>query len=131
MYTGGWSDFAEMKAHAFRRHKEQYRMQKKRNVIVCLNLSVSKVWVIRVKARVAPDHDKLTSNFKKERAVRKFDGAATALQEREKRLMLSSAHSSVRHLILFSKQIRIRTRVFHSKNWSLAIPREHQKRSLS
>lgn len=50
------------------------------------SIDQKKDWVIRVKARVAPDNDKLTSNFKKERAVRKFDGAATALQGREKRL---------------------------------------------
>ncbi len=86
MYTGGWSDFAEMKAHAFRRHKEQYRMQEAERDRLFESIGEKKEWVIRVKARVAPDHDKLTSNFKKERAVRKFDGAATALQEREKRL---------------------------------------------
>src|SRR3990167_6703171 len=27
MYTGGWSAFAEMKAHAIRKHKEEYRAQ--------------------------------------------------------------------------------------------------------
>ncbi len=86
MYTGGWSEFAEMKAHAFRRHKEQYRMQEAERERLFESIDEKKEWVVRVKARVAPDHDKLTSNFKKERAVRKFDGAATALQGREKRL---------------------------------------------
>ncbi len=86
MYTGGWSEYAEMKAHAFRRHKEQYRMQEAERERLFESIDEKKEWVVRVKARVAPDHDKLTSNFKKERAVRKFDGAATALQGREKRL---------------------------------------------
>ena len=86
MYTGGWSEFAEMKAHAFRRHKEQYRMQEAERDRLFESIAEKKEWVVRVKARVAPDHDKLTSNFKKERAVRKFDASATALQGREKRL---------------------------------------------
>lgn len=86
MYTGGWSEFAEMKAHAFRRHKEQYRMQEAERERLFESIDEKKEWVVRVKARKAPDHDKMTANFKKERAVRKFDGAATALQGREKRL---------------------------------------------
>lgn len=86
MYTGGWSEYAEMKAHAFRRHKEQYRMQEAERERLFESIDEKKEWVIRVKSRKAPDNDKQTSNFKKERAVRKFDGAATALQGREKRL---------------------------------------------
>lgn len=86
MYTGGWSEYAEMKAHAFRRHKEQYRMQEAERERLFESIDEKKEWVIRVKERKTPDHDKLTANFKKERAVRKFDGAATALQGREKRL---------------------------------------------
>ncbi|MBP9697975.1 MAG: ABC-F family ATP-binding cassette domain-containing protein, partial [Candidatus Moranbacteria bacterium] len=86
MYTGGWSEFAEMKAHAFRRHKEQYRMQEAERERLFESIDEKKEWVVRVKERKTPDHDKLTANFKKERAIRKFDGAATALQGREKRL---------------------------------------------
>jgi ATP-binding cassette, subfamily F, member 3 len=86
MYTGGWSEYAEMKAHAFRRHKEQYRMQEAERERLFESIEEKKEWVVRVKERKAPDNDKFTSNFKKERAVRKFDGAATALQGREKRL---------------------------------------------
>lgn len=86
MYTGGWSEYAEMKAHAFRRHKEQYRMQEAERERLFESIDEKKEWVVRVKERKTPDHDKLTANFKKERAVRKFDGAATALQGREKRL---------------------------------------------
>lgn len=86
MYTGGWSEYAEMKAHAHRRHKEQYRMQEAERERLFESIDQKKEWVVRVKERKAPDNDKFTSNFKKERAVRKFDGAATALQGREKRL---------------------------------------------
>jgi len=86
MYTGGWSEFAEMKAHAFRRHKEQYRMQEDERHRLHVSMEQKKDWVERVKDRVAPDNDKLTSNFKKERATRKFDASAKALEGREKRL---------------------------------------------
>ncbi len=86
MYTGGWSEYAEMKAHAFRRHKEQYRMQEAERERLFESIDEKKEWVVRVKERKTPDHDKLTANFKKERAIRKFDSAATALQGREKRL---------------------------------------------
>ncbi len=86
MYTGGWSEFAEMKAHAFRRHKEKYRMQEEERQRLFESIDQKKEWVIRVKEKVAPDNDKFTSNFKKERAARKFDASATALQGREKRL---------------------------------------------
>jgi len=86
MYTGGWSEFAEMKAHAFRKHKELYRMQEDERHRLRESIDEKKGWVERVKESVAPDHDKLTSNYKKERAIRKFDGSAKALQGREKRL---------------------------------------------
>lgn len=86
MYTGGWSDYAEMKAHAHRRHKEQYRMQEEERVRIKESIAEKKEWVIRVKEKVAPDNDKFTSNYKKERAARKFDASAKALEGREKRL---------------------------------------------
>ncbi len=86
MYTGGWSEFAEMKAHAFRRHKEQYRMQEEERDRLFESIAEKKEWVIRVQEREAPDHDKFTSNYKKERATRKFDASAKALEGREKRL---------------------------------------------
>ncbi|MDP2838197.1 MAG: ABC-F family ATP-binding cassette domain-containing protein [Candidatus Moranbacteria bacterium] len=86
MYSGGWSEFAEMKAHASRRHKEQYRIQEEERERLHVSMEQKKDWVERVKARVAPDNDKLTSNFKKERATRKFDASAKALEGREKRL---------------------------------------------
>jgi ATPase subunit of ABC transporter with duplicated ATPase domains len=86
MYTGGWSEFAEMKAHAHRRHKEQYRMQQEERDRLFESKEQKMDWVERVKNRKAPDHDKLTSNFKKERATKKFTNSAKALEGREKRL---------------------------------------------
>ncbi len=86
MYTGGWSEFAEMKAHAFRKHKEQYRMQEEERSRLRDSMAEKKEWVIRVQEKAAPDNDKFTSNYKKERATRKFDASAKALEGREKRM---------------------------------------------
>ena len=86
MYTGGWSEFAEMKAHALRSHKEEYRMQEEERQRLLMSKEEKMAWIERVKNSVAPDHDKLTSNFKKERATRKFTASAKALEGREKRL---------------------------------------------
>ncbi|MFZ2299911.1 MAG: ABC-F family ATP-binding cassette domain-containing protein [Candidatus Moraniibacteriota bacterium] len=86
MYTGGWSTFAEMKAHAIRKHKEQYRMQEEERERLLVSIGQKMDWVARVKGRKAPDHDKLASNFKKERATKKFTTSAKAMEERQKRL---------------------------------------------
>ena len=86
MYTGGWSAFAEMKAHSIRKHKEQYRAQEEERGRLLLSIGQKMDWVERVKGKRAPDHDKLSSNFKKERATKKFTMSAKALEERQKRL---------------------------------------------
>jgi ATPase subunit of ABC transporter with duplicated ATPase domains len=60
---------------------------KRKNVRVCCSpWNEKKEWVEKVKKSVAPDHDKLVSNYKKERAAKKFDASAKALEGREKRL---------------------------------------------
>ncbi len=86
MYTGGWSAFAEMKARSIRKHKEQYRAQEEERGRLLLSIGQKMDWVERVKGKRAPDHDKLSSNFKKERATKKFTMSAKALEERQKRL---------------------------------------------
>lgn len=86
MYTGGWSAFAEMKAHAIRKHREEYRVQEDERHRLIVSVGQKMDWVERVKNRKAPDKDKMSSNFKKERATRKFTGAAKALEERQRRL---------------------------------------------
>ncbi len=86
MYTGGWTEYAGMKAHAHRRHKEQYRMQQEERDRLYESKEQKMDWVERVKNKKAPDHDKFTSNYKKERATKKFTNSAKALEGREKRL---------------------------------------------
>lgn len=86
MYTGGWSDFAEMKAHAIRQHKEAYRMQEEERSRLLSSMEQKREWVERTKESIAPDRDKLTSNYKKERAAKKFSTSAKVLEDREKRL---------------------------------------------
>ncbi|MEK9151288.1 MAG: ABC-F family ATP-binding cassette domain-containing protein [Patescibacteria group bacterium] len=86
MYTGGWSTFAEMKAHLIRKHKEQYRMQEEERERLLVSAGQKMDWVERVRGRKAPDHDKLASHFKKERATKKFTMSAKVMEERQKRL---------------------------------------------
>ena len=86
MYTGGWSEFAEMRAHAIRSQMEAYRMEAEERQRLYVSIDEKKAWVERVKESVAPDHDKLTSNYKKERAIKKFDASAKSMESREKKL---------------------------------------------
>lgn len=86
MYTGGFSDFAEMKAHQSRRHKELYRAQEEERERLRASIDEKKEWAKIVWTRPAPDRDKLTANYKRERAAKKFDNSAKALEERQRRL---------------------------------------------
>ncbi len=86
VYTGGWSDYAEMKSHSIRRQKELYRMQEEERERISVSIEEKLEWARRVKEEKAPDNDKLTSNYKKERAAKKFTNSAKALGGREKRL---------------------------------------------
>lgn len=86
MYTGNWSSFAEMKAHAIRQHKEKYRVQEEERARLIVSVDQKMDWIERVREKQAPDKDKMTSNFKKERATRKFTASAKALEGRQKRL---------------------------------------------
>lgn len=86
MYGGGWSEFAEMKAHMIRKRKEEYRAQEEERERLLVSIDQKMDWVERVKNKKAPDHDTLSSNFKKERAERKFTMSAKALEGRQKRL---------------------------------------------
>lgn len=86
LYNGNWSVYAETKAHRFRRAKELYGAQERERERVT-NSSAEKIqWVEATKKKKAPDRDKLASNYKKERAIKKFTGAAKALEGRLDRL---------------------------------------------
>lgn len=86
MYAGGWSVFAEMKAHIVRKHKEEYRAQEMERERLIVSSDQKMDWVERINTRKAPDHDKFSEHFKKERAERKFTASAKVLDERQKRL---------------------------------------------
>jgi ATPase subunit of ABC transporter with duplicated ATPase domains len=86
MYAGGWSVFAEMKAHQTRKHQEEYRAQEMERERLIISSDQKMDWVERINTRKAPDHDKFSEHFKKERAERKFTAAAKVLDERRKRL---------------------------------------------
>lgn len=86
VYAGGWSEFAEMKAHAHRKQKELYRMQEEERERLRASQEEKKGWVERTHASLAPDRDKLAAHYKKERAIKKFSQSMKALEGREKRL---------------------------------------------
>lgn len=86
MYTGGWSAFAEMKAHITRKHKEEYRAQEEERERILISVNQKMDWAEQVMEKTAPDHDKFSEHFKKERAERKFTASAQVLKKRGKRL---------------------------------------------
>ena len=104
MYTGGWSVFAEMKARAIRKNKEQYRMQEEEQVRLSLSVEQKMNRVEYIQARKAPDHDKYNAHAKKERATKKLTTAAKALEERQKRLRVIE-RPLVRNPLVMSFQI--------------------------
>lgn len=86
MTKGNWSTVTEVRAHALRRAKEQYREQETEKERLEASSTEKLNWVEHTKKKRAPDRDKLTSNYKKERAIKKFTGASKALDNRRKRL---------------------------------------------
>ncbi len=86
MTKGNWSTVAAVRAHALRRAKEQYREQEAEKERLDASSQEKLVWVERTKKKKGPDRDKLTSNYKKERAIKKFTQSSKALEGRRARL---------------------------------------------
>lgn len=86
MMNGNWSTAAEVRAHALRRAKEQYRGQEAERERLETSSTEKLEWVKHTKAKRGPDRDKLAANYKKERAIKKFTGASKALSARRERL---------------------------------------------
>ncbi len=86
LYNGNWSVYADTKAHAFRRAKELFSAQERERERVVASAAEKIQWVNKTKKKRGPDRDKLATNYKKERAIRKFTGSAKALEGRLERL---------------------------------------------
>lgn len=86
IFTGNYSQYAETKEHARRRHKEQYRLQEEERSRLTDSKLEKKAWAERVWDKPKRDSDKLVDHFKKERASKKFNSSARALEGREKRM---------------------------------------------
>lgn len=86
LYNGNWSTYAETKAHHFRRAKELYSAQERERDRVVTSAAEKIHWADETKKKRGPDRDKLASNYKKERAIKKFTGSAKALEGRLDRL---------------------------------------------
>ncbi len=86
MQKGNWSTAAEVRAHTHRRAKEKYREQETEKERLDASSQEKLIWVERTKKKRGPDRDKRTSNYKKERAIKKFTGSSKALSARRDRL---------------------------------------------
>lgn len=86
IYNGNWSTYAETKAHLFRRAKELYSAEQRERDRVVSSAAEKIHWAEETKKKKGPDRDKLASNYKKERAIKKFTGSAKALEGRLDRL---------------------------------------------
>lgn len=86
IYNGNWSVYAETKAHLFRRAKELYGAEQRERDRVVTSAAEKIHWAEETKKKRGPDRDKLASNYKKERAIKKFTGSAKALEGRLDRL---------------------------------------------
>lgn len=85
-YAGGYSAYAEQKAHKLRRHRELWREQEEEKKRLDASQEQKHDWVERIKDLKAPDSDKMAAHFKRERATKKFHASAKAIVSRMKRL---------------------------------------------
>lgn len=85
-YTGGWTEYAELKKHQLRRQKELWREQEAERMRLENSEDQKRAWVERIKDLKAPDSDKMAAHFKRERATKKFNASAKSIVSRLKRL---------------------------------------------
>lgn len=85
-YTGGYSEYLEIKAHALRRQKELYREQEEERGRLGDSQTEKEDWVERVKKSRKRDNAKMADHFKRERATKKFHAAAKSIETRMKKL---------------------------------------------
>lgn len=85
-FTGGWTEYSELKRHQLRRHQELWREQESERKRLDESQEQKRAWVERIKDLKAPDSDKMAAHFKRERATKKFHASAKAIVSRIKRL---------------------------------------------
>ena len=109
MQKGNWSTAAFVRAHALRRAKEKYRGQETEKERLDVSSQEKLLWVERTKKKRGPDRDKLTSNYKKERAIKKFTGSSKALSARRDRLTVYEKPFERTPLVFsFSRETKLR-----------------------
>ncbi len=86
LYTGGWTDYAEMKAYQIRKHKEAYRAQEEEKARVLESSIEKKAWAKIGAEMKMPDKDRMSQGYHRDRSERKLGTQARTLEDRAKRM---------------------------------------------
>lgn len=86
LFTGGWTEYAEMKAHQIRQHKEAYRAQEKEKTRVFESSLEKKEWAKIGAEMKMPDKDRMSQGYHRDRSERKLGTQARTLEKRAKRM---------------------------------------------
>ncbi len=86
LYTGGWTDYAEMKAYQIRKHKEAYRNQEEEKARVLESSLEKKAWAKIGAEMKMPDKDRMSQGYHRDRSERKLGTQAKTLEDRAKRM---------------------------------------------
>lgn len=86
LYTGGWTDYAEMKAYQIRKHKEAYRNQEEEKTRVLESSLEKKAWAKIGAEMKMPDKDRMSQGYHRDRSERKLGTQAKTLEDRANRM---------------------------------------------
>lgn len=86
LYSGGWTEYAEMKAYQIRKHKEAYRSQEEEKSRVLQSSLEKKEWAKIGGEMKMPDKDRMSQGYHRDRSERKLGTQAKTLEDRAKRL---------------------------------------------
>ena len=86
LYTGGWTDYAEMKAYQIRKHKEAYRDQEVEKARVLESSIEKKAWAKIGAEMKMPDKDRMSQGYHRDRSERKLGTQAKTLEDRANRM---------------------------------------------
>ena len=86
LYTGGWTEYAAMKAHQVRKYLEAYRAQEAEKARVLESSEEKREWADIGAKQVMPDNDHMSQGYHRDRSERKLGTQAKTLANRAKRL---------------------------------------------
>lgn len=86
LFTGGWTDYAQMKAYRMRRHREAYRAQEEEKARVLASSEEKRLWADIGAQQKMPDNDHMSQGYHRDRSERKLGTQAKTLENRARRL---------------------------------------------